>query len=345
MDYQILEFRPDETVKNAWNDCLDNAEFAAHYTAPEFFDEQYFQQRKPFAVFAIEHDVVHGVLTGMIAGKVVSCGDSGSPRICIRRNSDPMAVARALAVGLKARAKGEAEFVTAFSWEKMAGFVAEGFRVRKLSVPLGTILLDLSRGSEAIFKDFSETRRNKIRRAIRAGVNVLEMDIGKDFDEYYKIYQDWCQFKKIPCEAYGTQRAVFESRGNRLILVARHEGRMIGVSTFRYRRPGIVEYAANVSRREETKVRQNDLLIWRAIEWAAAQGDLRWFSTAAAHFFLQKLGGAVHSTYRYSRDTSLLRRHVMKEVAHSAATSAYRLLPMFVRAAVKRAVTGQESSE
>jgi hypothetical protein len=40
---------------------------------------------------------------------------------------------------------------------------------------------------------------------------------------------------------------------------ARHDGRVVGVSTFRFRKPGIVEYAANVSRRKETRIRQNDL--------------------------------------------------------------------------------------
>jgi hypothetical protein len=49
-------------------------------------------------------------------------------------------------------------------------------------------------------------------------------------------------------QPYEIQRAVFELGGNRLRLVARHNGRVIGVSTFRYRRPGIMEYTANVSR-------------------------------------------------------------------------------------------------
>lgn len=345
MNYQIVTSEPSEAVRRAWNDCLDNAEFAAHYAAPEFFAEPYFQGQNPFAVLATENDMVHGVVTGMVSGQLMSCGDSGSPRVCIRRDSDPETVGRTLASGLKKYGESAAKFITVFSWDEVSGFLGDGFRVRKCSVPLGTILLDLRSGSEALFNGFSETRRNKIRRAIRAGVDVQEMDLGRDFDEYYDIYKDWSAFKRTQCQPYDTQRAVFQAGGNRLILVARHGGRMVGVSIFRYRRPGMVEYAANVSRREETRVRQNDLLIWRAIEWSAAQGDFRWFSTAGAHFFLQKLGGKIHSTYRYSRDTSFLRRYVVAELAQAVATSTYRSMPTSMRSALKRLLVPQAGSE
>ena len=36
MENVILTSVPDEPTAAAWNDCLDNAEFAGLYTAPEY---------------------------------------------------------------------------------------------------------------------------------------------------------------------------------------------------------------------------------------------------------------------------------------------------------------------
>jgi hypothetical protein len=49
--------------------------------------------------------------------------------------------------------------------------------------------------------------------------------------------------------------------------------------------------------------------VWRAIEWSTQQKDIRYFSMAAAHLFLQRFGGQRHATYRYSLDRSPFRVH------------------------------------
>jgi hypothetical protein len=164
------------------------------------------------------------------------------------------------------------------------------------------------------------------------------MNIERDFDEYYELYRHWCGFKNTACQPYDVQRSVFAIKGNRLVLVARHDGRMVGVSTFRFRRPGVVEYAANVSRREETKVRQNDLLLWRGIEWSVEQGNFSHFSMAGAHFFLQKFGGQAHATYRYSLDRTWLRRRDTAAALRSTAMRLYHRLPERVRRTAKKLI-------
>jgi hypothetical protein len=111
---------------------------------------------------------------------------------------------------------------------------------------------------------------------------------------------------------------------------------MVGVSTFRFRRPGLVEYTANVSKREETKLKQNDLLMWRAIEWSAQQKDIRYFSMAAAHTFLQRFGGHQHATYRYSLDLTAFRRRDLAESARTAAVRIYQALPPRAKSGLKK---------
>jgi len=341
----ILTSAATKRIASAWNDCLDSAEFATHYTAPEFFEEGYFRQKQPFAILAAQGDVINGVVTGLSSGRDMTCGEPGSPHVCVRRGADRDAVARALAAGLQAHASRSTEFITAYSWEKLPQLGLGRFRLRSVGPPLCTILLDLSKGKDWLFRHCSETRRNKIRRALKAGVDVSEMNIERDFDDYYELYRQWCRFKGVTFQSYDMQRAALESKGNRLVLVARYDGRIVGVSTFRFRKPGLVEYAANVSRREETRIRQNDLLLWRGIEWSVEQGCFTYFSMAGAHFFLQKFGGRVHMTYRYSLDRTFLRRRDAVEVVLAATTHVYRKLPHSLRQTAKKLIRRQDQPD
>jgi hypothetical protein len=336
MNHLILTSTPDEATTSAWNNCLDNSEFAGLYTTPDFFRIEYFHNQRPFAVLASSGAVIHGVVTGLLAEHVTECGHSGSPQICIRKGSDPETVGKVLAAGLKSHAQSSTQFISAFAWNAVPGFRSAGFRVARVETPLGTILLDLSKGVDLLFREFAESRRANIRRAIKAGVEVAELNIDRDFDDYYALYSHWCELKHLDRQPYDLQRAVYGSRGNRLILVARHKGRMVGVSTFRFRRPGIVEYTANVSKREDTKLKQNDLLMWRAIEWSARQGDIRYFSMAAAHTFLQRFGGHSHATYRYSLDLTAFRRRHLAETARAAAYAVYHAMPQRAQMGLKK---------
>ena len=245
-------------------------------------------------------------------------------------------VGKALAAGLRTLSLPSTKFISAFAWNEVAGFQTAGFRIKRFEVPLGTIVLDLSRGTEQLFREFAESRRYNIRRVIKAGVEVTEMNIDRDFDDYYALYKHWSEFKGLAAQPYDMQRVVFESRSNRLLLVARHDGRMIGVSTFRFRRPNLIEYTANVSRREETKLKQNDLLMWRAIEWSSQQKDIRYFSMAAAHTFLQRFGGRRHATYRYSLDLTTFRRRDLAEKGRAFALKLYHALPPGARERLKK---------
>jgi Acetyltransferase (GNAT) domain len=327
MDHLIVTSFPDDSTVAAWNDCLDNSEFAGFYTAPEYFRVQYLEQARPFAVLAVAGDTVHGIATGLERDRDIVCGNSGGPQVCVRRGSPQEQVGAALAAGLRSHCGKSTKFISAFAWNETGGFQSMGFRVKKLQTPLGTILLDLSKGAEQLFREFAEDRRYNIRRAIKAGVEVTEMNVQRDFDDYYALYEHWCASKRLPPRPYELQRTVFETKGNRLLLVARHNGRLVGAETLRYRRHGIIEAAANISRREETKLKQNDLLMWRAIEWSVQQKDIRYLSMGAAHSFLQRFGGHRHTTYRYSLDLTALRVRHLAETGRDVAVRVYKALP------------------
>jgi hypothetical protein len=335
VSFEIVTAHPDVRLAAAWNECLDECAFASHYTSPAFFSEPYFRDFAPFAILALHGATVLGVLTGTSHGGFTVCGMHASPQLCIRGGAPEDEVATSLVAGLQAHLTKQQRLVTVYAWSSLDCFCRAGYRELIIGTPMATTLLDLSRPADVLFRQFSETRRNKIRRAIKAGVEVTEMDIAEEFAAYYDLYTHWCEFKHIARQPYDVQRAAFENRENRLVLVARHGGKIVGVSTFRFRKPGIIEYAANVSRREETRIRQNDLLLWKAIEWAAI-ARLRYFSMAGSHFFLQKFGGATHPTYRYTKDRTLLRRHDFAEALRSAAIRALHHLPNGVQQRLKR---------
>ena len=336
MNHVILTSFPDESTAAAWNDCLDDSEFAGWYTAPDYFRVQYFQRARPFAVLAVSGDVVHGIATGVLGDADMACGHSGSPQVCIRTGSHNEEVGKALAAGLRSQSLKSTRSISAFAWSETAGFQSVGFRVRTFRPPLGTILLDLSKGTDLLLRGCGDTSRYNIRRAIKEGVEVTELNIDRDFDEYYALYKHWCEAKGLNPHPYELQRAVFATKGNRLLLVARHNGRMVGASTFRFRRPGIVEYTANVSRREERQLRQNDLLLWRAIEWSVQQKEFRYFNMAGAHTFLRRFGGHRHATYRYSLDLTAFRVRDLAETGRDVAVRVYQALPPRARQRIRK---------
>jgi hypothetical protein len=346
MRWVTITSTPSGELASLWNECLDNCEFASHYASPQFFLEPYFKDSSTFAILAQRADGrVEGALTGTRQGHQILCGHISSPQLCIRRDASHSAVIATLAEGIGQLASRNDELISVYSWSKADDFPAAGFRERKFGAPSGgAVLIDLTRGPDRLLKESSETRRNQVRRAIRNQVEVTEMIVERDFDGYYELYRHWCDFKSLPIVPYEVQRSAFEMRGNRLALVARHQGNIVGVSTFRYRLPGIIEYAGNVSRRDATKLRQNDLLLWKGIEWACAQRGLRWFSCAGVHLFLQLSGGDVVPVLRYRRDRTLLRRHDLKDACVEIGRRIYKALPSTLQSRVKTVVARGESS-
>ena len=335
LNFKIIDRYPDPELESAWRDCLANSDEASHYASPELFNEPFFRDRQLFAILAMEGPRIDGVLTGMSGGGRGECGLPVRPQICRRRAADFDRVGEAFVSGIESLDDRRNELLTVFSWERIPAFERHGFRIRE-NAP-GVLVLDLTVGSEAIFSQFSETRRNEVRRAMRAGVSVAEMSIEADIDGYYAIYKDWCAFKGLPAQPYEMQRSALSLK-NRLVLVAKTENRIIGASIFRFQHGGLMEYAANVSRREETKARQNGLLLWRGIEWGCAQG-IRALSLGGAHFFLRTFGGQLLPTYRYRLDRSIFRRHDVREGLRTALTGLFRKLPDSIQAYVRRAAS------
>lgn len=324
--FLILHEFPPPDLERAWRECLTRAEVPAHYDSPEYFLDPLRQGTRPFAVLAIEDDRVRGVLTGFHLGREVLCGLASRPQICVD-GTETAATLETLAQGLLAEAD-DAALVSVYTWSslELVPFSAHGFRRRQLE---GSVVLDLTRGADALFKEFSKDRRRNIRYAEKHGVEVREAATDQDIVDAHRVYSAWrgTERKEVHGDwSFESFEKTMRVRSNRRLFLATFEGKVIAINIFRFFPGGLYESAANSSLDEFMHLKPNDLLQWKGIQWACAQG-LRRHSLGGTHEFLLRFGGTVVPILRYRLDRTLFRRHDLKESLGDSARSLLRSAP------------------
>ena len=334
----VLESAPTPSLDGAWREFLRRADFPAHYVAPEYFLEPTLRDRRPFAILALADESPVGVLTGVRDRGHLVCGLQSRPQLALDPHVDGESIVCVLAAAL-AKMDRAAKTVSVVSYQPLPALRQRGYREVAYHDGAGIVVLDLRRGADALFRDFSENRRSNIRKAIKAGVTVDQATTDADFDEYYPIYTDWCAMKAQPVMHYELFRETMRLRGNRRLFLARHDGRVLAGAVVRFQPGGLLEYAANASRISDRGLRPNDLLHWRIIEWAIAEG-FPTYSLCAAHLFLRKFGGTILSTYQYRRDLTFGHRYDTRDRLRHLAASAWHSLPSRVRTRLRPVAPG-----
>jgi hypothetical protein len=220
------------------------------------------------------------------------------------------------------------------SWSPLPMLQADGFREQVFSGEAGIVLLDLKRGPETLLREFSKGRRTNIRKAMRLGIEVTDQVNDADLESYYAIYLGWCQTKQQPSLPYEVFRETVRLRANRRLFLAKYNGVVIAGATIRFCPGGVMEYSANSSIKEYQPLCPNDLLHWRIIEWACAEG-LKAYSLGGAHFFLRRFGGTLVNTYQYQLDRTFGKRIEMRERLMAAARWSWKQLPGTLKTRIK----------
>jgi len=334
-DFDIVHEFPGPRLELAWRDCLDRVDAPAHYNAPEYFRDPKQADERRFAVLATRESRVTGVLTGAHEGDHAVCGLISRPQICVDKTADAAATAETLARGLLTEAS-TAKLLTVYSWFPLTGFTRYGFRERALE---GVVVLDLTQGAEALFKQLGKKRRNCIRSAMRQPVEIFEAATEQDITAFYAVYSRWfgtarkkIDGQKLPFEFF-QQR--FRLRENVRGFMARSAGQVIAGITLRFFPGGLVEYSNNSSLDEFLHLKPNDLLLWNAIEWTCRKGFPR-FSLGGTHRFLREFGGTLTPIYRYRLDRTHLRRHDLRENLMDWGRANLRRMPRPVETAVRK---------
>ncbi len=304
--FRVLQRFPSVCIEKKWRAFLADADYPSHYTAPEFFLEPAFRDRNPFAVLSLVGDEVTAVLTGINDGGRIQSGLSVRPQIAFSRRADPARGLANLLSGLLVGADS-ASLIDLFAWSQPPEPIDTRFRQKRYE---GVVMLDLSHGSEALFRKFSENKRTNIKKAIKNGVAVEPAKSPDDISAYYIICLDWCRRKGLPIPEQDQFKQTFGLTKNRVLFLARYEGKIVAGVVIRFSPRGIMEYAANSSLESSLRLRPNDLLHWRAIEWGCAAGMTK-YNLGGAHLFLRKFGGELVPTTRYRLDMSLFRQHAL----------------------------------
>jgi hypothetical protein len=278
---------------------------------------------------------VTGVLTGCRDGYRVQSGLSVRPQIALSRTAPREPTMANLIAGLLTEA-GDAKLVDLFLWSDLAPLVGSRFCEKKCD---GVILLDLSCGPDALFRKFSENKRRNIKRAIKFGVSVAPATTRDEVASYYTICVDWSRRKGLPVAPEEEFQQTFALTRNRLLLLARHQNKVIAGIVIRFFPGGVMEYAANSSLQCALRFRPNDLLHWRAIEWGCRQG-MTAYSLGGTHLFLRKFGGEVVPTTRHRLDQSILRRFAICDWLAERAGRARPWLPSATIAFARTAYRG-----
>ena len=334
--FQIVTAMPDSDLSERWNEFLANAEFATHYVAPDFFVDPFAGRGERFAVLATIDGRIDAVVTGVKAGRKIVSGMEVRPQSAFRIGIDRGKAARALIIGLREFAGSSADLITFHSWETIDGIGDDGYQHEVAKDAAQVVMLDLSKGSEALFKEFSERRRTDLRKTMKQGLlEVKQLETEAELAELYEIHKVWNAQKGFSPDEFETFRGILGSK-HRAVFIALNDGKIVAGTFLRFFEGGIVEYAANNSLGEYQRLRSNELLGWRAIEWACSAGFKK-FSLGASHTFLARFGGELVASHRYQLDRTLFKRHQTRERAQRMAMKAYQSLPESMRKRIKAA--------
>ena len=302
----VLHEFPSLDLERVWRDSLSLFDFPSHYGSPEFFAEPSWKGRRPFAILALAGRSVVAVLPAITEGRKIS----SRRYVSVARNVDHTAVGDILVRRLLQESRA-ANLVTVDSFVPLDSFLQNGFRSQPVG---GVIVLDLSGGPDALFKQFHIKRRSNIRAALRRGVQVLTPTSETQIAEFYEVYEAWRGTKRkhvhgdrLPLEVFKER---FRLKNNFQFILANFSGRIIAGIILRFAPTGLVECASNSSLDEFLHLRPNDLLVWNAIQWACNQGFSR-MSLGAGHRFLREFGGISIPVYRYRKDQTRFRRYDM----------------------------------
>lgn len=321
----VLHEFPSPEIETSWREMLTRISLPSHYTSPEYFLELYFEGKRPFAILVTQSGQTIAVVTGLHEGAAVLCGLPTRPQVQVVAEKMTPAAWAVLNEALLKEA-GKAELLSIYSWEWMplTGLEPFSYREKRMeAIPM----LDLTLGSETLLKQCDKKRRNSIRYAIKNGVEVTEATTDEDLAAFHEIYEGWCRAKQTHCYPLAVELQAFhETRANRRLFLARHSGKVIAGSVFRFSPGGLVDYSRNGSLPEHQQLKPNDILAWRAVEWACESGFQK-MSMGGSHRFLREFGGDSVPVLRYQLDRTWLRRHDRREQLMEFSSKTVKRLP------------------
>ena len=169
MKREIITDYPTAELEKKWLEFLPASNYPSHYTSPGFFKEPHWTNKNPFAVLVLDDEKIVAAATGLRTGKQIVSGFAVRPQVCIDERTDRKKICETLAKGFLEIAETDdgAERLVLNCPQRMPEFVEFGFKEKQASGGDEVVMLDLSRGADAVFKNFSQPRRSDLRKSMR----------------------------------------------------------------------------------------------------------------------------------------------------------------------------------
>jgi Acetyltransferase (GNAT) domain len=137
-----------------------------------------------------------------------------------------------------------------------------------------TTRLDLSKGADSIWRSLKNNAQGPVKQAQKKGVQVTIADSQADMASFYRIFLENRKKLGIPSfpKIFFIRLWDFMQTSGKICLILANIGQktIAGILLLVHKNSVIDGYAASL--REFRPYRANDLLVWKAIEWACKNG-------------------------------------------------------------------------
>ena len=178
-------------------------------------------------------------------------------------------------------------------------------------------LVDLTKSKEELWSNLSRKRRNNIRRGIKRGVKVKEVEDKKLINSFYNLIQETYRNARLPLADISLFVSIFEllvPKNMAKFFLAMHENESIGAILVLIYKGVIYDFYAGSSR-EHLYLCPNDVLAWHVIEYGSMNGyhtfDFGGAGSPKKRYgvrdFKRQFGGAMVNFGRYRKIHAPLR--------------------------------------
>ena len=137
-----------------------------------------------------------------------------------------------------------------------------------------TFKIDLAREQKELWSSLHQRARNKVRKAVKSGVEVEEADGVQRLKDYYKLYLKTQRRHGSPPHGYKLFEKLYDAyqpKGKMKILLAEHQGKPIaGLINFHHNK--MIFGWDSVGDAEHRRFHPTNLLLWNTVEWGVKNG-------------------------------------------------------------------------
>lgn len=273
-EYHVVE----DLSKDVWNSFLDKYSFGNFEQCFEYgeISKKAFPKTNIVRLACLRGSEVAGVLQGTYSkyfGFGMTLSAMRAPFVNFERGNVSNIV-RSLLTGLEEYAKKnriiETRVFVPDAWGFHNVFQAHGYTVIE---QLNEYVVDLEKGVNELWKSISHNKRKNIKKAMSQGVEVFESRKKEDLLTFYSMLraaEERGGFTSYPLSWFEAALELYNPDSLRIFLASWNGKPVSGVFTVAHSKTIFALAAGSFS--EGWKVRPNDVMHWKVMEWACQKG-------------------------------------------------------------------------